>query len=448
MRTRTRGLTAAALSVACCAGLTVSATAEPDGTPSQEQVQAAQAEVIRVGNDVASLRAGMLLAQQRQEEVGRAAAVASERYNGVRYRLEQARAAHVEAQAQARAARADVLAQRETISAMVADSYVNVQDISALQAVIGADGPAGVMSRLSAVDSVNEAMEKDFADYRAASAVARSYEASAERQRERAERLEAQAAQAQQEAQAAYASAEQQVASLQGQEQQMLRRLARAQGISVELARTRQAALAEEARRAASERAARAAAQAEREARAEARERAERRADRPSRDRDTPRAEPAPRPRPQPAPQPAPAPRPDPAPRPKPAPAPAPPAPGGGVSAAIAFARAQIGEPYAWGGSGPSSWDCSGLTAGAWGSAGTYLPHWSVGQYQESTPISRSQLRPGDLVFYSDSGSSSGIYHVGLYTGGGMMVHAPRTGRNVEEVGIDSWTTPTHFARP
>ena len=89
---------------------------------------------------------------------------------------------------------------------------------------------------------------------------------------------------------------------------------------------------------------------------------------------------------------------------------------------AIAFARAQIGEPYRWGGAGPSSWDCSGLTMMAWAQGGKSLPHYSGGQYSSTTPIRSSQLRPGDLLYWGSSPSS--IYHVALYTGNGMMVHA------------------------
>ena len=82
-----------------------------------------------------------------------------------------------------------------------------------------------------------------------------------------------------------------------------------------------------------------------------------------------------------------------------PATSPNPPAPSGGAAAAIRFARAQLGEPYVWGAAGPSSWDCSGLTMGAWAAAGVYLPHYSVAQYAATTPISYSQLKPGDLIY-------------------------------------------------
>ncbi|MFD2080179.1 Cell wall-associated hydrolase, NlpC family [Actinopolymorpha cephalotaxi] len=94
---------------------------------------------------------------------------------------------------------------------------------------------------------------------------------------------------------------------------------------------------------------------------------------------------------------------------------------------ALAFARAQLGEPYVFGAAGPSSWDCSGLTMMAWQAAGVSLPHSSRSQYAMSAKVSRSQLRPGDLVlFYSDR------HHIGLYAGNGMVLHAPRPGKSVE----------------
>jgi peptidoglycan DL-endopeptidase CwlO len=96
---------------------------------------------------------------------------------------------------------------------------------------------------------------------------------------------------------------------------------------------------------------------------------------------------------------------------------------------ALAFAKAQLGEPYARSGAGPSSWDCSGLTMMAWGSVGVSLPHSSGQQFGRGQPVSRSDLQLGDLVFfYSD------IHHVGLYAGNGQVIHAPRPGKSVEYI--------------
>jgi cell wall-associated NlpC family hydrolase len=84
----------------------------------------------------------------------------------------------------------------------------------------------------------------------------------------------------------------------------------------------------------------------------------------------------------------------------------------------------------------------------AWQAGGVSLPHYSVGQYTASTPISRADLRPGDLLFWGSSSSPSSIYHVALYVGGGMMIHAPRTGQDVKKASIDYWIAPNFFARP
>ena len=94
---------------------------------------------------------------------------------------------------------------------------------------------------------------------------------------------------------------------------------------------------------------------------------------------------------------------------------------------AVAFAQAQLGKPYVWGATGPASYDCSGLTQAAWAAAGVTLPRTTWEQVKAGTSVSTANLRPGDLVFfYSD------ISHVGIYIGGGMMIHAPHTGTVVK----------------
>jgi cell wall-associated NlpC family hydrolase len=92
---------------------------------------------------------------------------------------------------------------------------------------------------------------------------------------------------------------------------------------------------------------------------------------------------------------------------------------------AVRTACAQVGKPYSWGADGPNSFDCSGLTQYAWKAAGVSLTHHTGNQWNEGRGV--SSPRAGDLVFfYSD------LHHVGLYIGGGMMVHAPRAGKPVQ----------------
>ena len=104
----------------------------------------------------------------------------------------------------------------------------------------------------------------------------------------------------------------------------------------------------------------------------------------------------------------------------------------GTAAAAVQFALAQVGDSYVYGASGPDAFDCSGLTSMAWAQAGVALPHSSSAQMSAGTPVSASALQPGDLVFYY-----SPVSHVGIYIGGGTIVHAanPSTGVNTAPVG-------------
>jgi cell wall-associated NlpC family hydrolase len=102
----------------------------------------------------------------------------------------------------------------------------------------------------------------------------------------------------------------------------------------------------------------------------------------------------------------------------------------GAARQAIAFARAQLGKPYLWGGTGPDRYDCSGLTMMAYRSAGVSLPRTSRQQWY-GCPHVRSllDLEPGDLVFYATNlRDPSTIHHMGMYIGGGLMIEAPYTG--------------------
>ncbi|WP_130796271.1 C40 family peptidase [Streptomyces otsuchiensis] len=100
---------------------------------------------------------------------------------------------------------------------------------------------------------------------------------------------------------------------------------------------------------------------------------------------------------------------------------------------AVAFAEAQLGKPYGWGSTGPSSYDCSGLTQAAWSAAGVSLPRTSYSQINAGSRVSRSDLAPGDLVFYY-----SGLTHVGMYVGNGQIIHASRPGTPVRYAPVDS----------
>jgi cell wall-associated NlpC family hydrolase len=106
---------------------------------------------------------------------------------------------------------------------------------------------------------------------------------------------------------------------------------------------------------------------------------------------------------------------------------------GPAAQVAVDTAMAQIGDPYVWAAAGPDAFDCSGLTQYAYAAAGVSLPHSSSMQSQMGTPVSRSELQPGDLVFFY-----SPVSHVGMYIGNGQMVHASTSGQPVQVASLDS----------
>ncbi|MHA4817196.1 C40 family peptidase [Streptomyces aculeolatus] len=108
-------------------------------------------------------------------------------------------------------------------------------------------------------------------------------------------------------------------------------------------------------------------------------------------------------------------------------------APNARAARAVSYAQGAVGSPYVWGAVGPGSFDCSGLTQAAWGAAGVSLPRTTYTQAAAGTTVPRSALAPGDLVFYY-----SGLTHVGIYAGGGQIIHAPRPGASVRYAPVDS----------
>ncbi|MFJ3658739.1 NlpC/P60 family protein [Streptomyces nigra] len=105
----------------------------------------------------------------------------------------------------------------------------------------------------------------------------------------------------------------------------------------------------------------------------------------------------------------------------------------GRAKTALDFAYAQLGKPYEWGSTGPNSYDCSGLVGAAWRSAGVSLPRTVKEMYDAGRKVSKSDLQPGDIIYwYNDT------QHNGMYVGNGKAIHAPRTGKNIEIVPLDS----------
>ncbi|WP_026361044.1 NlpC/P60 family protein [Amycolatopsis nigrescens] len=102
-------------------------------------------------------------------------------------------------------------------------------------------------------------------------------------------------------------------------------------------------------------------------------------------------------------------------------------APGPKAQAAVNAALSKLGSAYSLGKAGPSQFDCSGLTSWAFRQAGIGIPRTAAQQQGSGTPVAREQLQPGDLVFFG-----SPAYHVGMYIGGGKMVHSPQPGEVVK----------------
>ena len=333
-------------------------------------------------------------------------AAASERLNGARLSLQVARADLVRQKATQKKAKAGLTEQRQQVAAMTVEGLQQASSARALASVLDGVDPTVLLQESTTRSSVDEAMTAllDGMDARQAvlDAATRTVEATVDDAEAAAQDQEA----AQRAIDDAVAGAEDVKASAEAERGSLLRQLATARKTSVaEVTRDQEAV--------------------------------ESRLDEsgPRRPVDDVR-DPEPRPTTS-----------TPKPKPKPKPADPPAASGSKVEKAVAFAKAQLGEKYVWGGAGPSSWDCSGLTMRAWQAAGVNISHYAGSQYTQTKKVSVGNIRRGDLLFWSDGGPGS-IYHVALYLGGGQMIHAPRPGRTVEIVPLSYWIQPDLASRP
>ena len=398
--------------------------------PSQAEVDRARAAVTAKAGDVAALQAALAVANARLEAAAQQAEIAAEAYNGARWRLERARQEARRAHRQATAAADRVDQQRAGIAALVTQTYQDGSALGTVSAILGGDGPTGVMNRLGVVQSAGESMQARYDEYTASAALA---QVSAQRA-EQAERVQAdlaaKAAVLRDRAAAAAGRAQSEAARIAVERRRLVAELAAAQHVSVALASRRQRALEEIAQeKAAAAAAAKAKAQAQ--AAKDAADKAKQDAGGAGGTTDGLGGDGSPG-------------------------VPeggwedpglsAPRGTNAGASQAIAFARDQLGEPYQWGAAGPDSWDCSGLTMMAWRRGGVSLPHYSAAQYDQTKHIGVGQLRPGDLVFWGSSPNT--IHHVAIYLGNGQIIHAPRTGKPVQVNSMYYWVPPDYFGRP
>jgi peptidoglycan DL-endopeptidase CwlO len=120
------------------------------------------------------------------------------------------------------------------------------------------------------------------------------------------------------------------------------------------------------------------------------------------------------------------------------APVGAPSAPPSRYGGAVGIAMQYLGTPYVYGGASPGGFDCSGFIMYVFAQIGVSLPHNAAAQYGYGTPVGRSQLQPGDLVFFN------GLGHAGIYVGGGSFIHSPHTGDVVKISGMSGWYASTY----
>ncbi|WP_026874393.1 NlpC/P60 family protein [Jiangella gansuensis] len=451
------GIVVGLVAAAAAAGVVGPAYADPT-YPSESDIEEARDAEEAAAGTVAGLEARLAQLAATVDGLYIQAAKAVEAYNGARVLLAEAQQAEQAATEAAGRLAAEAEQARADLGRMAAKSYSNGGQLATVGMVLGAEDGEALYDRVGVLRAVTRSQAT--ISQRAKDATAAAEQAAAAAAEARAERENAarDAEAARDAAEAAVAGQEQALAAVEAERSTALAQLAAARGTTVDLERQRQEGLAAEQ---------------------EAQQPVEPLADDPTvtvepTPEPTPTTEPTAEPttepstepsaeptteattppRPEPTIEPTAEPTSEPTVEPTPEPTetqppdePEEPEQPAGAQAAIDFALAQVGKPYEWGADGPNSFDCSGLTMRAWQAGGVNLPHWSVAQAQRVDRVSYSDLRPGDLIFWSDNGQASGVYHVGLYIGGGKMVHAPRPGKNVEVQNVFYWVDPAFYGR-
>jgi cell wall-associated NlpC family hydrolase len=392
-----RPLFCAATSLAMLGTALSAADADP-ADPSRQQLDQAQQAVQNAKSAVGPVQTRYDAAQQQLVELTQRQQIAAEQYDAATYRLQQARTAEQLAVTHLADATAQYHQAETTLGLFAASAYQNGGNLSTLSVVLEASGPEQFAQSIQMVKHQGTDLNSVEREAQQAQQTAQSAESQTSAAMASSAAAQAQVAQAAQRAQAAVYTEQTQASVIDARLNQLLAQLAAAQNLSVQLEQEHQQALAEQAAEAA-------AAAAQQQAQAQASKQAH--AD---------------------------------------AVAAYLPGPAG---QALAFAYSQLGKPYAWGATGPGSYDCSGLTMRAWGAAGVELPHFAAFQYQASHPLTYGQLRPGDLLFWAtDPNDSNTIYHEAIYIGGQQMIQAPRTGENVEISNMWMWGPIQFYARP
>lgn len=389
-----RGRMSVALVLACGVGVPGAAFAEPDPdgrVVTQAEVDAAARAVKDGAAEVARVQKRLDDARTQQQDAQDAAEMTAEKANAARALLTEKTEAAARAREAARAAAAEAAASQSAVEHMATRLYMRGGSLGEFAWLFA--GSTADMARAEAdVDAAKDYREGRLTDARDAQARATAAAAAAATAQKAQQDAATQAASALAAAQKAAADAATTSTRIAAEEKRLVARLADLRRTSVEVEQRRQTQLREAAEAA---EAARVRAQVEAAARARAASAAAARSFSGSSSTGT-------------APADLPAPNTT------------------GAAAAIAFAKAQLGKPYLWGGTGPGAFDCSGLTLGAWTSAGGRLPRTAQWQYDATSRVAIADLQPGDLVFFGSSDRT--IHHVGLYVGGGTMIEAPHTG--------------------
>ncbi|WP_129786052.1 C40 family peptidase [Promicromonospora panici] len=390
----------------------------PADPPSAEEAQAARNAVAAGTLDVQQAEAALVALRTELRASQVRVQVAAADYAEAQQAVEEARQEVAEARSAAEKAHQGEVTARASL-AEVYRASARAADLGPLGVALEADSVPDLVGRSAAERAVQRKLGGALADYQEARASSESADArwtAAKKQRDVAA---AQARAAYDDAQAAAADLEARTQAAEIQRRALVERLAQLRQTSVQIEQEREAA-----RAAAAEAAREAAAKAELERQQQARAAAGAEASGAMAEVPAPADVLAPSGE-----------------QPAPAPAPVGP-PTSGVTngseargyGAVAWARTKLGAPYLLGAAGPAFYDCSGLTMMSWASQGVNITRTSRSQYLVVGKVDYGSLRPGDLIFYgSDPSDPSSIYHVAMYTGGGMMIEATLPGQPLGE---------------